>query len=71
MWVVLLIGRAGWEICFSNQKWEVTRHQYGISAHVSQTSFRGKPVVCVLKRRLFSGAKFATKARIPWETHKH
>ena len=27
------------------QIWVVTRHQYGISALVSQTSFRGKPVV--------------------------
>ena len=43
---MLLIGRATWEICFSQsevttQIWVVTRHQYGISALVSQTSFRG------------------------------
>ena len=57
MWVVLLIGRDAWKICFSNQKWEVTRHQYGISALVPQTSFRGKPVVGVVKCRLFSQVK--------------
>ena len=67
MWVVLLIGRDAWEISFSNQKWEVMRHQYGISALVSQTSFRGKPVVGVAKCR----QKFPAKARIPRETHKH
>ena len=71
MWVVLLIGRDAWKICFSNQKWEETRHQYGISALVPQTSFRGKPVVGVVKCRLFSQVKFAAKARIPQETHKH
>ena len=68
---MLLIGRAGWEICFSNLKWEVTRHQYGISALVSQMSFRGKPVVDVAKCRLFSKANFAAKAKISRETHKH
>ena len=29
----------------TTQIWVVTRHQYGISAIVSQTSFRGKTVV--------------------------
>ena len=32
----------------------VTRHQYGISAFVSQTSFRGEASVGVAKCRLFS-----------------
>jgi len=35
MWVVILIGRATWEICFR----VVIRQQYGISSLVSQTSF--------------------------------
>ena len=29
----------------TTQIWEMTLHQYGISAFVSQTSFGGKPVV--------------------------
>ena len=32
----------------------VTRHQYGISALVPQTSFRGETSDCVAKRQLFS-----------------
>ena len=36
------------------QIWVVTRHQYGISALVSQTSFRGETVGGVAKCRLFS-----------------
>ena len=36
--------------------WEVTRHQYGISALVSQTSFRGETIVCAAKCWLFSPA---------------
>ena len=35
------------------QIWVVTRHQYGISAPVSQTSFRGKTSDGVAKCRLF------------------
>ena len=35
----------------------VTRHQYGMSALVSQTSFRGETSGGVAKRRLFSQAK--------------
>ena len=34
----------------------VTRHQYGISALVSQTSFRGETSGGVMKSRLFSQA---------------
>ena len=41
----------------TNQKiWVVTRHQYGISALVFQTSFRGDSVGGVVKCRLFSQA---------------
>ena len=39
------------------QIWVVTRHQYGISALVSQTSFRGETVGGVAKCRLFSLAQ--------------
>ena len=37
--------------------WVVTRHQYGISALVSQTSFRGKTSGSATKCRLFSQVK--------------
>ena len=40
----------------TTQIWVVTRHQYGISAVVSQTSFRGETSGCVAKCRLFSQA---------------
>ena len=40
----------------TTQIWVVTRHQYGISALVSQTSFRGKTSGGVPKCRLFSQA---------------
>ena len=47
----------------SNQKltqiWVVTRHQYRISALVSQTSFRGETSGSVAKCRLFSQAALA------------
>ena len=38
----------------TTQIWVVTRHQYGISALVSQTSFRAETSGCVAKCRLFS-----------------
>ena len=38
------------------QIWVVTRHQYGISALVSQTLFRGETGGDVAKWRLFSQA---------------
>ena len=41
----------------TTQIWVMTRHQYGISVLVSQTSFRGETVGCVAKRRLFSQAR--------------
>ena len=56
--VVLLIGESKF---LTNQKsttqiWVVTRHQYGISAFVSQTSFRGETSGGVAKCWLFSQA---------------
>ena len=42
----------------TTQFWVVTCHQYGISALVSQTSFRGKTVGGIAKCRLFSQASF-------------
>ena len=38
--------------------WVVTRHQYGITALVSQISFGGETVGGVAKCRLFSQASF-------------
>ena len=52
IWVVILIGRAVWEICFR----VVIRHQYGISSFVSLTSFRGETSGDVAKYRLFTQA---------------
>ena len=58
--------RSGTSCCVGNliqpiksttQIWVVTRHQYGISAHVSQTSFRGDTSGGVPKCRLFSQVK--------------
>ena len=43
------------------QIWVVTRHQYGISTLVSQTSFRGETVSGVVKYRLFSQATLASQ----------
>ena len=61
-----LIGHAAREnllqpIRSTTQTWVVTRHQYGISALVSQTSFRGETVNCVAKCRLFSQATAVKK----------
>ena len=51
IWVVLLIGCAEREICFnqsdaprSTQIWVMTLNQYGISALVLKTAFRGEIV---------------------------
>ena len=41
----------------STQIWVVTRHQHGISAFVSQMSFRGETSGGVAKCRLFSQAR--------------
>ena len=61
-WVVLKIGRAAWEnliqpIRSTTQIWVVMRHQYGISALVSQKSFGGETSSGVAKCRLFSQAR--------------
>ena len=48
------ISRAARPIRSSIQIWVVTRHQYGISALVSQTSFLGETSGGVAKCRLFS-----------------
>ena len=50
------ISHAARPIRSSTQIWVVTRHQYGISALVSQTSFQGETVGGVAKCRLFSQA---------------
>ena len=58
IWLVLLIGRDTWKICFGqsqvlpNSGW----HQYGISALLSQTSFHGKTSGGVTKCQLFTQA---------------
>ena len=41
----------------ANQIWQVTRHQYGICALVSQTSFRRETSGSIANCRLFSQAK--------------
>ena len=61
------ISHAARPIRSTTQIWVVTRHQYGISALVPQTSFGGKTNGGVAKCRLFSQAKvhhtFATQLR--------
>ena len=42
--------------CVTSQIWIVSRHQYGISALISQTSFRGETSGSVVKCQLFSQA---------------
>ena len=56
------ISHAARPIRSTTQIWVVTRHQYGISALVSQTSFRGETSGGVAKCRLFSQAKFGHEA---------
>ena len=60
MWVLLLIGCATCEICFNQSgavpHWVVTRHQYEISALVSQTLFHGETVGGIAKCCVFSQA---------------
>ena len=50
------ISHAARPIRSTTQFWVVTRHQYGISALVSQTSFGGETSGSVVKCRLFSQA---------------
>ena len=45
----------------TTQIWVVTRHRYGISALVSQTSFGGETSASVAKCRLFSQATTQAK----------
>ena len=52
------ISHAARPIRSTIQIWVVTRHQYGISALVSQTSIGGKTSGSVAKCRLFSQATF-------------
>ena len=44
----------------TTQIWVVTRHQYGMSALVSQTSFGGETTGGVAKSQLFSQARTRT-----------
>ena len=53
------ISHSALPIRSTNQIWMVTRHQYGISAPVSQTSFRGGNYGGVAQCRLFSHAQHA------------
>ena len=50
------ISLAAGPIRSTTQIWVVTRHQYGISALVSQTLFGGETSGSVAKYRLFSHA---------------
>ena len=50
------VSQAARPIRSTTQIWVVTRHQYGVSALVSQTSFRGETVSGVAKCCLFSQA---------------
>ena len=45
----------------TTQIWVVMHHQHGISALVSQTSFRGETISGVIKCQLFSQATKTTK----------
>ena len=51
----------------TTQIWVVTRHRYGISARVSQTSFGGETSGSATKCRLFSQAKKYKDASEIWE----
>ena len=48
----------------TTQIWVVTRHQYGISALVSQTSFGGETSGSVAKCRLFSQARVTGACKV-------
>ena len=53
-WVVLLIGWSKFSTRYDQSEPLLTRHQYGISAVVAQTSFRGETNGDVVKCQLFS-----------------
>ena len=74
IWVVLLIcwtqiSHAARSIRSTTQIWVVTRHQYGISALVPQTSFGGVTSGSVAKFRLFSQAT-GRKSKFSWTIYK-
>ena len=53
----------------ATQIWVVSRHQYGISARVSQTSFGGETNGSVAKWRLFSQAKVGETGKVLGQTY--
>ena len=57
------ISHAARPIKSTTQIWVETRHQHGISAYVSQTSFGGETSGSVVKCRLFSQAAVTNKKR--------
>ena len=59
------ISRAARTIRNTTYTWVLTRHQYGISALVSQTSFRGKTSGRVAECLLFSQARLLLEIHIP------
>ena len=58
---VSLMARPMRSITLFTQVCQVTRYQYGTSALVSETSFRGETVFSVPKSQLFSQANMFTK----------
>ena len=56
IWFVLLV-EANFSPDTTNQNWVATRHQYGISAVLAQSSFLGENSRDVTKCRLFSQSK--------------
>ena len=59
------VSRAALPIRSTTQIWIVARHQYGISAPVSYTSFRGEAVGGVAKCWLFSQARLTFISTYP------
>ena len=69
IWVVFLIGRKKISLAIrpvgsNSQLWVVTRHQYGISALVPQTSFRWKTRGSFAKCQLYCQANSLSVARL-------
>ena len=58
---ISLMARPMRSITLFTQVCQVTRYQYGTSALVSETSFRGETVCSVPKSQLFSQANMFTK----------
>ena len=63
------ISHAARPIRSTTQIWEVTRHQYEISALVSQTSFGGEISGSVAKCRLFSQASEIVYIKLVFKSH--